>query len=179
MVRAKKDDQTNRDFFAMVGELVLISSALDHLINRVLIAVMDLGDAPLLESVVATLEPVRKVEILKQRASHISNETWKKKVTKFCDKVESVFRQRNTACHTPPFLQDGVWTFPPIAAAKMLRNLDLPTKKLRPFSAKDFSTAISTGEEALGAGEILIENFKNLNVETKKRLKVQASNRGE
>jgi hypothetical protein len=41
--------------------------------------------------------------------------------------------------------------------------------------AKDLSTAISVGEEALGAGEILIENFKNLNVKTKKRPKVQAS----
>jgi hypothetical protein len=115
----------NTEAFAVVGELVMISSALDHLLNNVLIEVLDLGVAPLLEPVVATLDPARKVEILKERAAHITAKDWQKGITKFCDKVESVFRQRNIACHTPPVLEAGIWTFKPVAAAKLLKKLDL------------------------------------------------------
>jgi hypothetical protein len=64
-----EDDKAPRNVeaFTVVGELVMISSAIDHLLNNVLIEVLDLGGASLLEPVVATLDPPRKVEILKER----------------------------------------------------------------------------------------------------------------
>lgn len=164
----------NKDAYAVVGELVLISTALDHLLNRVLIAVFDLGvfdlgDALLLESVVAELDPKRKVEILKGRARHISAGDWKKGVIKFCDKVESVFAQRNIACHTPAALEGQVWTFKPVAATKLLKNLDFSEKKLRRFSVDDLKEAIAIGEAALGAGMNLIEDFGRVKAEANRR----------
>jgi hypothetical protein len=164
-----KDEEQAKVTYAIVGELVMLSSALDYLASQVLIAVLDLGTSPLLEPVVGTLDPVRKVEILKARAAHMPKGDWQNGVKRFCDKVESVFKQRNIACHTPPAFKAGIWTFHPIAAAKMFKNLDLPAKQVRPFRLNDLMTAISTGEAAFAAGITLIENFERANAEGRRR----------
>lgn len=166
-----KDGGTDdgRDAYAVVGELVLISSAIDFLSNRLLIVVLDLGDSVMLDAVIATLDTSRKVEILKGRADHMPATEWKRRVTKFCDKVENVLRQRNIACHTPGSLNDDVWTFTPISAAKMLKKLDLKAKTIRPTTLDDFRVAIATGEAALSEGTDLIERFEHVNAEMKKR----------
>jgi hypothetical protein len=57
-----------------------------------------------------------------EQQRRITAKDWQKGITKFCDEVESVFRQRNIASHTPPVLQGGVWTFKPVAAAKSRRR---------------------------------------------------------
>ena len=106
----------------------MISSALDTLLNQVVVEVLHLGQSAMIIPVVATLDPVRKIEILKDRAAHISNGNWKRALTKFLDKVESVFRHRNIACHTPPVLELGKWTLRPFAAAKMMKRIDLKEK---------------------------------------------------
>jgi hypothetical protein len=172
-IKGEKDKarkQRVKENYAVVGELVLMSTGLDFLLNRVLMAVLDLGTSHMIEPVVATLDPTRKLEILKERAAHIANADWKKGVTKFCDKVESVFRQRNIACHTPPIFDDGgSLTFKAVAAAKLFKTLDLSTKTARAFPLNDFRTAIKTGEAALGAGLNLIENFDRFNAEVKRR----------
>jgi hypothetical protein len=166
-LRSKKDEDQAKVAYPILGELVLLSSALDYLVTQVLIVVLDLGESPLLEPVVTTLDVVRKVEILKGRAAHMPRGTWQNDVTKFCDKIESVFKQRNIACHTPPAFKAGVWTLKPVAAAKMFRNLDLPAKEVRPFRLNDLKVAISTGEAVFAAGLTLIENFKRVNAEGK------------
>ena len=156
-------ENDNKEAYAIVGELVMMSTALDFLLNRVLIAVLHLGEAPLLEPVIATLDPSRKIEILKNRAAHLTGADWKKGVLKFTDRVESVFRQRNIACHTPPLLQEGTWTFQAIAAAKMLKGL-AKSESAKAIPLEDFKAAIKIGEAALGDGLNLIENFGRLNV---------------
>jgi hypothetical protein len=85
------------------------------------------------------------------------------------DQVESVFKYRNIACHTPGSLESGKWRFKPLAAAKMLKKLDLKKKKLQHFSFDDLRKAISTAEAALGAGENLVDNFARVNAENAKR----------
>ncbi len=88
----KTDDTTrSREAFAVVGELVMISAALDFQLNRVLIAMLDLGESLMIEPVVATLDQARKVEILRSRANHMSKNDWRTSVGKFCDHVETVF----------------------------------------------------------------------------------------
>jgi hypothetical protein len=163
----------NKEAFAIVGELVMISAALDDLLNRVFISALHLGDAPLVEPVIATLDPARKTEILKARAAQIRgarNATdWKKHLKQFCDKVESVYRQRNIACHTPAVLHEGVWSFRPSAAAKLLKNLDIDAKTLRNSSLNDLKIAIATAETALAEGNTLIENFQRTNAELNRR----------
>lgn len=71
----------SKDAYAVVGELVLISSALDFLSNRLLIVVLDLGDSVMLDAVIATLDTSRKVEILKGRSGHMPATEWKRRGT--------------------------------------------------------------------------------------------------
>ena len=163
------EERRGREAFAVVGELVMISTALDFQLNRVLMTMLDLGESLLIEPVVATLEPARKVEILKARASHLPKNHWRKNVSKFCDHVDDVFRQRNIACHTPPVLEDGVWIFKPVAAAKLFKKIDLIGKTVKPSTIADFRAAIKTGETALGEGVTLVENFIRANAEMKRR----------
>ena len=169
MTDEENEKGSSNESFAVVGELVMISTALDWLLNRVLITMLDLRGALLLEPVVATLDPARKVEILKARAASMPAKDWKKGVQKFCDRVDSVFKQRNIACHTTPILKHGVWTFKPVAAAKMLKQIDFTGKTVHASSVNDFRAAIKTGESALGDGMNLIENFNRANAEKKRR----------
>jgi hypothetical protein len=159
----------HQESFALVGELVLISNALDHLLNEVLIEVLNLVRSTMLLPVIATLDPVRKIEILKARAKHIDNLDWRKGVSSFVDKVERVFRYRNLACHTQPILTGNKWTLQPFAAAKILKEIDVGEKRFKPTPFEELKGAISTAEAALGSGVNLIENFKRLNAELAKR----------
>ena len=65
-----------KDACASVGELVLLYTALDHQLNRIIIEVMQ---APMLEAVVATLDPRQKIEMLKSRVGHVRQPDWKKR----------------------------------------------------------------------------------------------------
>lgn len=124
----------------------------------------------MLEPVVATLDVVRKIEMLKERAVHIEDGEWKSALTKFCSKLESVSRQRNIACHAPPVLVDGLWTFKSIAAAKILKALGQKSDASRAVgTVADFKSAIEIGESAFGLGIDLETNFNRLNAEKDRR----------
>lgn len=82
-------DNDHSDTYAIVGELVLISSALDAELNKIVSAALLLGEAPLLLPVIATLDPPRKIEMLRARVSHIHVASWKKPVLQFLDHVET------------------------------------------------------------------------------------------
>ena len=51
------DTPDHSRIYAVVGELVMIANAIDHLLNNALIEVLNLEPSPLLEPVIATLEP--------------------------------------------------------------------------------------------------------------------------
>jgi hypothetical protein len=173
MTAGKDEAQNNKEIYAIVGELVLIATALDTLLNSVVVQVLHLGSSPMVEPFVGTLDSVRKIEILKERAPFIRNEEWKKRVTAFVSKAESVFRHRNIACHMPAVLENGKWTLTPVSAARLLKHLDLEQPKAKRFSFDDLKTAISTGEKALAEGVGLVENFKRLNAELVKKRAAQ------
>jgi argininosuccinate lyase len=90
-----------KDAYALVGELVLTYTALDRQLNHIVIEVMHLSESPLLEAVVATLDPRQKIEMLKSRAAHIRQQDWKKAVKTHAERLERVAKIRNAACHTP------------------------------------------------------------------------------
>jgi transcriptional regulator with XRE-family HTH domain len=167
-------DERNARFraaYGVVGELVLLANALDHQLNHVLIQVMHLVESPMLEAVVATLDTVRKIEMLKERSKFIAQSRWQKAVIAYVDKIERVWKWRNVACHTPliPDEQHGA-AFVPTAAAKLLKSLQLgkePVAKRVPYG--DLKSTITLGESALADGFALIENFQKLNAERKKR----------
>ena len=146
--------------YAVVGELVMIANAIDHLLNQLVIEALHLEKSPMLEPLVAMLDARQKIEMLKSRAKHINNAVWKKAITGFCDKTESVYRQRNIVCHMPASLVGDKWKFRPVTAVKILNKLDLENETLHEFSFNDIKAAVSTGEAALGAGVVLLENLK-------------------
>ena len=166
---AEKTENSHKDTYAIVGELVLIASALDDCLNRVVIAFLELGDAHLLLPVVATLDPARKIEILKARVTHLAAKDWKKAFKSFVDRIETVNKHRNIACHTPPIFENGKWTLKPIAAAKLLQRLDLEKKTLSHFSFHDLKNAISVGEQALAQGVELTERMAAVKAEKSRR----------
>jgi len=172
-------DAKFRAAYAVVGELVLMATALDHQLNHVLIQVLHLADSPMLESVVATLDMNRKVEMLKARSKYISNKTWQKALETYLDKLEKVLSWRNIACHTAliPDEKHGA-VFAVAAAAKLLKSLQLgehPTAKRIPIS--DLSPNIRLGESALFDGQELLHNFQILNAERAKRFPKNAGQR--
>jgi hypothetical protein len=143
----------------------MIDRALDHQLNHVLMNVLPLTESPMLESVVATLDTARKIEMLKARSKHITQPAWSKPLQSYLDKVERVAKWRNIACHTAliPDTDHGA-VFAPAAAAKLLKSLQLsdnPTARRIPVS--EVEQAIRIGESALGAGQNIIENFQKAN----------------
>ncbi|HKN28894.1 MAG TPA: helix-turn-helix domain-containing protein [Roseiarcus sp.] len=168
------DDDVNAGFrsaYGVVGELVLLTTALDHQLNHVLISVLHLTDSPLLESVIATLDMVRKIEMVKERSKHISQPNWQKPIIAYVEKLERISKWRNIACHTPLIPDDKHGAiFAPTAAAKLLKNLQLgghATGKRIPIS--DLKPQINLGESALFDGQELIQNFRRMNAERIKR----------
>lgn len=170
MTAEKDKAEESKAIYAIVGELVLIASALDTLLNSVMVQVLHLGSSPMIEPVVATLEPVRKIEILKERASFIRNDVWRNRLAAFVAKAESVFGHRNIACHMPAIFENSKWTLTPVSAAKVLKHLNIEDPKAKRVSFNDLKAAISTGEKALAEGLGVVENFKRANAELVKKL---------
>lgn len=173
----KQSPSTNEEYvefrgaYSVVGELVLLTTAIDQQLNHVLINVLHLTDSPLLESVVSTLDMVRKIEMLKARANHITQANWKKPLVSYLDKLERVSKWRNIVCHTPLIPDDKHGAiFTPTAAAKLLKQLQLcehPSTKRIPIS--EIKPQIKIGEAALFDGQDLLLNFKRANEERQKR----------
>ena len=164
------NDPEWREAFAKIGELVLLASALDHQLNHVAIEVLHLEKSPMLEPLVATLDPSRKVEILKARSKHIAQKDWRKHIESYLDKVERVLKVRNIACHSPLVKNERGFEFAPPAATKLLKSLDLtqPSRYKR-ASLQQVEDAISLAEDALGDGGNILHNFAKLTTELKTR----------
>ncbi|MGH6836982.1 MAG: hypothetical protein ACREC9_15930 [Methylocella sp.] len=172
---AKEDEIAyNKETYAIVGELVLLASAVDSLLNELIIVTLELGASPMITPIVATLDPKRKIEILKGRSAHIRQPDWKRGLTGLLNKAESVFKYRNIACHTPPILENGRWALKPIDAAKLLKRLDIQRATVTRFSISELQTAISTAEAALASGSNVVENFERVNAEKRKKVAAQA-----
>jgi hypothetical protein len=167
--KSEAEAEQHKDTYAIVGELVMTATGIDWQLNHVLIEVLDIGGSLMVEPVIATIDTRLKIEILKERAKHISASEWKKGVTKYCEKVEKVFMYRNIVCHTPAVLKNGSWAFKPVAAAKLLKKIDIAKKDVGHVSVNELASAINSGREALGAGENLLENFRRFNAEKQRR----------
>lgn len=155
--------------YAIVGELVLIASALDYQLAEIMVAAVNLGSSPMILPVIFTLDAARKAEILKRRAELITADDWRKNLIRHVEKVERIFRYRNLACHTPPRLENGKWILKPAAAAKMLKEIDLDTKTLDGFKIEDLREAITLAEETYANGLKIVENFQRTAAEFEKR----------
>ena len=125
-----------------------LTAALDHRVNEVLIAVLDLGTSKLLLPTVATLDLSRKAEILKSRARTMrAGIPWREAVIKLAEGVEKVNKYRNIACHSmlsvKPDRAPVLWS---IQAAKVMKNLTIGTS----VSLDQISAASRKAEALLG-----------------------------
>jgi hypothetical protein len=153
-----------------VGELVLLYTALDHQLNHVIIEVLNLAKSTMLETVVATLDPRQKVEMLKERAKHIRQLEWRKATQTHADRLERVAKARNAACHTVLISKGEGFEFAPAAASKLLKSIKPQTAfTFDRLTLRTVTDAINLAEKALGGGENLITNFQKLNARLQER----------
>jgi hypothetical protein len=153
-----------KDACAVIGEVTLLYSALDHQLNLIVIEVAHLAPSPMLESVVATLDPRQKIEILKARASHVRQKDWQKGLRTHADRLERVARIRNAVCHTPlvPNKSNGELELAPTAASKLMKGLKIDDNRKYTFdrlTLEQVREIIPVAEKALGGGEAILENF--------------------
>jgi hypothetical protein len=148
---------------ARVGELVLLYTALDHQLNHIIIEVMQLAPAPMLEAVVATLDPRQKIEMLKSRAVHITQPDWKKAIKTHADRLERIAKIRNVVCHTPMVpRKDGRFEFATSAATKLLKSMTVRSKDdytVDRLPLERVRETISLAEKTLSGGEQILSNF--------------------
>lgn len=156
-----KEEETKRAY-ALVGELVLIAAALDQQLNRICIAVLALVDSPMLEPLVASVDSARKIEILKAYATKITAKQWKKGLNDHARAVEAVNRWRNIAAHSVMAFDNGKAVLEAPAAAKIIKTLDLTTKKAEKVDLGKLEDAIHKGEAAYNAGITLLQNFERV-----------------
>jgi transcriptional regulator with XRE-family HTH domain len=160
-----------RSAYGVVGELILIATALDYQLNHILIQVLHLTESPMLESVIATLDLNRKVEMLKARSKHIQQPQWRNSVLSHLDKLERIYRWRNIAAHTALIPDDKHGAvFAPAAAAKLLKSLQVgeePAANRIPVS--DLKPVVKLAESALYEGQNIIKNFLKVNAEQRRR----------
>lgn len=170
-VTEKAQDAKFRAAYVVVGELILIMTALDYQLNHILIQVLHLTDSPMLEFVIASLDVNRKIEMLKARSKHIRQPQWRNAIVLHLEKLERISKWRNIAAHTAliPDDEHGA-VFAPAAAAKLLKSLqieDEPAAQRIPIA--DLKPIIKLAESALYEGQNIIENFVRVNSERVRR----------
>lgn len=152
-----------KDAAALVGEIVLLYTALDHQLNLITVEVMHLTPSPMLESVVATLDPRQKIEMLKGRAAHVRQIDWKKALKNHADRLERIAKIRNVVCHTPLVPRNGGgFEFAPAAATKLLKSMTVRSKdeySIDRLSLDRVRETIDLAERALSGGESILVNF--------------------
>jgi hypothetical protein len=158
---------------AVVGELVLLASALDHQLNRICILLLGLNETPMLEPIVASLDSARKIEILKAYSVKLSAENWKTAIRKHAEGVEKINRARNKAAHSVLIFENGKAVLFSPAFAKLLSSVDLKSKVAKKLSISGFRNSIKDAERTIGEGHQLIENLMKFQGEVKRREKTK------
>ncbi len=160
------NDPKWKDACADIGEIILLSTALDYQLTNLVVEVMHLEYSPMLETVVATLDGRQKIEIIKARARKLTAQDWKKALLDYVEKIEKTNRVRNTAAHTAllPAKNDSGFEFAPAQASKILKSMTITGREydLKRVSLRDVREAVPVAEQALGDGQVLLENFSKL-----------------
>jgi hypothetical protein len=156
--------------YALVGELVLTVSALEHQLTDVLIALLHLTPSPMLFPVVAALDTRRKIDIFKARIAHMpSGSQWKESAMKYVNLAERAQKGRNIACHLMPKIKDRELRFVPIDAARFLKDLDLSQASIKEVKSERLEADLLLAQNALSQGEALLANLERMNQELNRR----------
>lgn len=144
---------------AVVGRLMLTMAALDNQLNKILVTILVSRDSAMVETLAASLDATRKVEILRGFAKHIP-ETWRKGLADHLDLIEKVNRMRNIAAHSTLIKVNGEPVLFSFATAKMFKAIDLESGTAKNTSLKELAEAIATGERAVASGVNVLANFE-------------------
>jgi hypothetical protein len=159
---------TDTDFdelYMAVGEFVLLNAALDDMAARMLSAIFILPDEnPFVHPLISTLDPARRIEILKQRTSGKHESGLFIALRSFTSEFEEVNRVRNEACHSSARLGSDGPCLHPRAAAKLLRHLSKtardPEPSLPTVPLARLKEAARRADLALGQGMRLAEELR-------------------
>lgn len=158
------NDPKWKDACAHIGEIILLSTALDYQLTEVVIEVMHLEKSPMLETVVATIDGRQKIEMIKARARKLTAQDWKKALIDYAEKIEKVNQVRNTAAHTALIPKGDGFEFVPRQASKILKSMKIIGREyeLNRVSIEDIKAAVPVAEQALGDGQVVLDNLARL-----------------
>ncbi|MCP4184442.1 MAG: hypothetical protein GY761_14205 [Hyphomicrobiales bacterium] len=143
--------------FTVVGELAALASNLDYQLNLVIVVILNLKVTTMLHGVVASLDVVRKVEILKNWADKIPDASLKKQLKKYARAIEYVSKYRNIAVHSLIGVTDGIVTLESQSTAKFLKSINLETNTRDRPILDDLKNSIKKGRIALVDGKMLLQ----------------------
>lgn len=148
--------------YATVGELMLTTSLLERQVNYVCIAVLILGEAVMIEPVMASVDGARKLEILKAYAAKITAPRWRKALVDYVKDVEMVNRIRNVAAHGILQLEDDKAVFMMPSAARLLKAINLRDRKADKTSISSLENAIEKARLCINNGGRILENLEKV-----------------
>ena len=126
MANAGSEEMT--EFCAAIGELILWANMIDGQLNKAMICALSLPEHPMIESVVAQLDPRPKAELLKKRARFIANVDWRNGIRRWVERAEKVNSYRNYVAHHAIRVKAGKITFHSDQLGKILEKLNLNNK---------------------------------------------------
>lgn len=148
--------------YAVIGELMLTATMLDHQLNRICILFFSLTQAPMLEPLIASIDTVRKIEVLKLYASKLKKSDWSDNLKKHAKRVEAINRDRNTAAHSIMGFQGGKVIFYSAAATKLLKSINSARPAADYVDLAKLENAVLKGRETFASGENLLQNLERV-----------------
>ncbi len=169
--------QEEAEICAVVGKMILLASLLDNQMAEILIDVLTLDRTPKLMPVVATLDPARKVEILKANLRHMPEGIWRKELQSYVKGVEAANRARNICGHSMLIERDGKLVLASNAAAKLFKALNRESKTIERVAVDTIRLDIQKAEETFHHGMTVRENFERFAEEFRSRRRLKRANK--
>lgn len=154
-----------------------MASLLDNQMAEILIDVLTLNRTPNLLPVVATLDPARKVEILKANLRHMPEGIWRKELKSYVAGVEAANRARNICGHSMLIERDGKILLASNSAAKLFKGLNKETKTIERVEIDTIRLDIRKAEETFQHGMTVRENFERFAEEFRSRRRLKRANK--
>ena len=165
--------------YPVIGELIVATSALDRQMNLICIALLTLHESPMLEPLVATLDLVRKIEILKAYSALMRKQTkWKSAMKKHSESLEKINRVRNIAAHSFLGLYNGRPILRQTGTAKLMKSIDLAQNRAEHVELSVLQDAIKLALETLMSGDVLRQNLERFAVLARQRHSVDQNGEG-
>ena len=150
------------EFCRATGELIFWAGFLDQQLNKALIALFALPEHPMIEPLVAQLDPRIKVEIIKKRAKLITADEWRKRIISWAKKVETTNSRRNIVAHHTVRVEPNGVTLQSDQITKILSRLEVAETGITAsdaFRLADIEAWIDGARKAYENGQVVLANL--------------------